>query len=486
MSTEPLQNSGSCDCCNLAPAAISCVSCQERSYCSKACQERDWNGGHSDKCTHLSNVYIAEDCAKGKILRSAKSFERGEKIFDEMPLLRVPLHDDAFERTLALFSKVSKSARQAIFSLFHEERVVADEKAESGVKLPYGLSWEEACRFSTILRLNGFEQISYVSEYAAIVGSSRKGDGTEGWRLLYRIACRMSHSCDPNCQRYIIAESGKICFTALKHIDKDEEICCTYLQCGVMLRSTELRRPALLDKYSFVCNCPRCIQTPEKNRVALRNELIPLCLRCEKGKVLIGGKPGSLTCSSCGHAVLDKHVPFDLEKSIVKHILLNVDENLVVVITHEHLKEMSMSARRRCIEGYVRNLTVRPFQGSESVFADHWTRLCGMNECLGRLREYFPSGRTVWGYRLRIRVLRDLLRRFGRMYPQKSFLWEGVPYMMTELAHCMFMVKDFRRAEIVFRKARKWLIAFHGLQFTPVGEVDKMIQQCKENTAAKN
>ena len=75
--------------------------------------------------------------------------------------------------------------------------------------------------------------------------------------FLYNKARYINHSCDPNVSlSWVLENSGVPCIelTALRDIQRDEEICFSYINENM---SYEERRAVLMD-YGFVCDCEKC------------------------------------------------------------------------------------------------------------------------------------------------------------------------------------------------------------------------------------
>ena len=64
-----------------------------------------------------------------------------------------------------------------------------------------------------------------------------------------------NHSCEPNTSRSI-NEAGHVRLRALRDIEAGEELFTSYVDADGL--SVDQRRTALMAKYAFVCDCPRC------------------------------------------------------------------------------------------------------------------------------------------------------------------------------------------------------------------------------------
>ena len=76
---------------------------------------------------------------------------------------------------------------------------------------------------------------------------------------MFSLHSQMNHSCDPNV-KCVTAKSpaARLDVTAIRHIDKDDEICIDYV--GVSnIQNVSDRRKLISEKYCFECKCPKCI-----------------------------------------------------------------------------------------------------------------------------------------------------------------------------------------------------------------------------------
>lgn len=71
---------------------------------------------------------------------------------------------------------------------------------------------------------------------------------------LHPITARFNHSCDANA--YYSFAYGKIYVTAIRDIEKDEQIFVPYTDCTF---SVGTRRRDLLERFKFQCNCTKCL-----------------------------------------------------------------------------------------------------------------------------------------------------------------------------------------------------------------------------------
>jgi hypothetical protein len=85
-----------------------------------------------------------------------------------------------------------------------------------------------------------------------------EGSGTFYGSGLFELACRMSHSCKPNCFWFTRQDGTKRFVRLLSPVKKGEELTINYKK-GLML-PFDARRESLLKERNFVCTCVRCTE----------------------------------------------------------------------------------------------------------------------------------------------------------------------------------------------------------------------------------
>jgi SET domain-containing protein len=76
---------------------------------------------------------------------------------------------------------------------------------------------------------------------------------------LFETHCCINHSCVPNTVMKIDVDTveAEVVIRALTDINKDEEICITYLHEDNM--DKQKRQNFLSTNYCFTCTCPKCL-----------------------------------------------------------------------------------------------------------------------------------------------------------------------------------------------------------------------------------
>jgi len=107
---------------------------------------------------------------------------------------------------------------------------------------------EEFVQFTMVIRFNSVE-LNPPSEDGS-------GPGANFGHGLFETACRMNHSCKPNCV-WITSQDGRAKeVRAIKIIEEGEELTIDYV--GEALEPTPQRRKELLMTKGFTCQCDRC------------------------------------------------------------------------------------------------------------------------------------------------------------------------------------------------------------------------------------
>lgn len=75
---------------------------------------------------------------------------------------------------------------------------------------------------------------------------------------LYTLQSSINHSCTPNAEPTFLHNNHRLSLVALKDIQEGEEICISYLDECMLLRSRHSRRKELMANYLFLCDCPKC------------------------------------------------------------------------------------------------------------------------------------------------------------------------------------------------------------------------------------
>jgi hypothetical protein len=195
---------------------------------------------------HPRRVRLATRPGKGRILLATEDIEKGDVVLAEPELLGSLAPPTGRERPPKRWRLVA-----AIESLREEDRALVEDLhdahaarrgryvaaartlVERGVDL--GAPPEDAARWLGICRTNAFRD--------------RDGGGSG----LFPVAAMAAHSCAPSCDRFL--GDDRLFFQARHAIARDEEITISYVATTL---PAHLRMSALLARYGFRCDCPRC------------------------------------------------------------------------------------------------------------------------------------------------------------------------------------------------------------------------------------
>jgi hypothetical protein len=113
-----------------------------------------------------------------------------------------------------------------------------------------------------------FVKVAMVFEFNAVECCPQAPDGSgPGASLgsgLFRIACKMSHSCRPNTVWFTSQSGQKKILRVIEPVEEGEELTIDYT--GLLMRPTHERRAKLERSKAFVCNCARCTKLEDDAR----------------------------------------------------------------------------------------------------------------------------------------------------------------------------------------------------------------------------
>mmetsp|Transcript_14843 Transcript_14843/g.39776 ORF Transcript_14843/g.39776 Transcript_14843/m.39776 type:complete len:383 (-) Transcript_14843:105-1253(-) len=181
-----------------------------------------------------------------------------------------------------MFHNLPSTKQESNLSLYHPEPGSAESK-----KIPKFAS--VLTSVETVMR---GKPVPLVLQKLALVCAFNAFDGG----LLFALACRISHSCAPNCCRVILPD-GRILIRAVRAITPNEELTISYPRENHILEDSRTRARMLSDTHGFVCDCVRCV---EKDDMRAFQCDTPTC-RKRGGQVWLAASnaPESFRCSPC-------------------------------------------------------------------------------------------------------------------------------------------------------------------------------------------
>jgi hypothetical protein len=84
-------------------------------------------------------------------------------------------------------------------------------------------------------------------------------------RLLYRFACLMPHSCEPNCHFEILEGTNTRTIRVVLPVKKGDELTNAYIE-DKSASATHIRRTTYLVSHEFTCHCARCMAPGDDTR----------------------------------------------------------------------------------------------------------------------------------------------------------------------------------------------------------------------------
>jgi len=358
--------------------------------------------------THSSNLSCEYTPDKGRILISKKSFEAGDIIFREAPLLIVAesANNPSFERLSALqkaenfdyeplwywaamnsllpsqvnedslLSTITEDRQHRLLLLFHDETDIPSTDVEKIIelfKLPV-----DPILLETLLQvwiLNCFEHSEDPLGYST-----------------YFMSSFMSHSCFP-CSVWHYDEDYFV-LRARRKINVGDEVCCSYLSEDCLLESTATRRAGLEESKHFVCSCERCNGRMDYCRGFS-------CPGCRVGNVfpLLDEACGFTACDKCSRTITADEL---------KHFL---DEEMKLEAQN---KEWT---KRGTKLGSTRGLEERTVAAAlEKVavyFSQHWQA----ERLWGQAVEYYEA---IGEFEKAVDITRKRVEFFANAYPSLS------------------------------------------------------------------
>ncbi|CAH0520496.1 unnamed protein product [Peronospora belbahrii] len=199
-----------------------CGRCQTAFYCSKACQQVDWQVNHRKECNSLKQL--------------AQCGLRNDQVMDVLLLGRVLRREDKEElkpQELVWYDEDMKDHELILLAALAQRMKLVHES----------YSMDQMLRMLSRFRNNNF---SICDELLLELGAG-----------CFPLAAMINHSCDPNCAITFVSKTLDMEIRAMKPIKSGEEITQTYVDIALPRRERQQR---LQRKYHFCCKCARCSQ----------------------------------------------------------------------------------------------------------------------------------------------------------------------------------------------------------------------------------
>lgn len=338
------------------------------------------NGGF--ECAHLT--------AKGRVLLSTKTYNPGDIMFVEGPLLIVAekRDNDWFQRLQGLLKGNPEFSYDALWYWAALNTLCSSDVDEEGKSFLDTVSPEQQHRFLLLYHEKVEEPsadvIAIIEHFQLpcdpllletllqiwILNCFEHTDDPLGYAT-YFMSSFMSHSCLPSAVWHY--EGDNFVLRARSMVHPGSEVCCSYLSEDALLESTHSRRHGLEESKKFVCTCERCTEPFDTSRGFL-------CPACRRESIFPPNdveekqdKPGTCTC---GYAVSD-----DEWTKLVK-IETQLDKRL-----KEWEKLCNKGGRARMERRHVDELLIQ----SAENFEQHWL----LGNLWSRASDFFTnSGET--------------------------------------------------------------------------------------------
>ena len=245
----------SCDFCKIHSnmALKSCV-CRKVSYCSTACQKKDWKT-HKPSCPPF---IIRESPGKGRGLFATRKIKEGQVILEEYPLLVLRKGMSLSEFQAIHYPNLEEETKAKIMQLNDPADNIKKLDIETVEKLIRKFSIVKLWKEARDDEMNKIFRIS-TGNSLRICGKSDLYSNTTEIGLFHNLSL-INHSCVPNAaSSWVMGDFKRQQVRAVMVIEKDEEILISYrnrseFRCG----SREYRRQELLEIGGFHCECSEC------------------------------------------------------------------------------------------------------------------------------------------------------------------------------------------------------------------------------------
>lgn len=176
---------------------------------------------------------------------------------------------------------------------------------------------EEKC--SEVLdNIEDFVRLTMVVRFNAVElcppSEDGNGPGTDYGHGLFEKACKMSHSCKPNCVWMTSQDGKEKLIRAITTIEKGEELTVDYV--GQSLSSVPERREELLESKGFLCNCDRCAAKSDDTRrfACIRHQNTNCHGWHNVRQDLLASEPIFLPCNKCGTNATQEFASIEVKK----------------------------------------------------------------------------------------------------------------------------------------------------------------------------
>ena len=268
-------------------------------------------------------VQIHPHKTRGNIIVATFDIVRGTTISTEPPLLCVqefcrsdPLPPTGFKidpqiwKYYTAFLDEPVSVQQEILELYSPTDGKKASEIWWAVVNAAGLDFDKEVfiKVAMIFRFNSALTNPQPKDGGLQSSQNRKGHS------LFKIASRLSHSCEPNCCWFSASNGDRIVRT-IKPVKQGDELTVNYLNDDWLAKPVSMRRAKIDESWEFTCECGRCCAEIDETRR----------FRCATKSCAGHHFPiqtGFTLCSSCHNEAPTKHVQRMLQQE--KEIASNV------------------------------------------------------------------------------------------------------------------------------------------------------------------
>ena len=248
---EPLTDRHTCFKCEktVKKKLLKCNGCHAITYCGVECQSADWDR-HGWNCVP---VMVTEFPGKGRGLVAAKDIKKGEVIFIDEPVIKLPV--DAQGNLTVSGSKALKSLKEQIDNMPLEAKLQFHKLFIPESQLNFYNNYVR----STFAGASPSDR----KLIKLFLSNSKLINGCEN--ILYLNSALVNHSCAPNAIEYGLTPKTKEEeltneLRAIKDISKGEEIVTCYFPDVKKYGSISRKRKTGIKKdFLFDCKCPVCL-----------------------------------------------------------------------------------------------------------------------------------------------------------------------------------------------------------------------------------
>ena len=241
-----------------------------------------------------------EDGLEGRVLVAARAFAAGDIVLEEVPTLQ--WRKDAPGELVSAFLSASPVDQASILSMATDTED-GSERARERHLLAQELA--EIYQGPRVLEL--IETLLSICDTNAHSFESGLG--------LFAIACKASHSCDPNCG-HSTRIGGSMRYYAFRPIAEGQQITISYIS-DLWSTSRAERRARLLAEKSFECACCRCSGPDEIDGLSRQARLVAAAsahpsaaaITCAFSSLECAAASCNSTATACKGAAVAAHLP---------------------------------------------------------------------------------------------------------------------------------------------------------------------------------